>query len=121
MRKLTIIESPYADSEKATMAEHLTYLRQCLRHSWELGELPFASHVFFPFFLNESNINERQMGIEAGYEFWRLFPGNIAYNRKEYPVIAFYCDLGISPGMKLAMERVSKTGNPFVIRNIIGA
>lgn len=127
-RRLTIIESPYADNKETgvTIAEHLVYLRRCLRHSWEQGELPFASHGFFPLFLHESDPAERKAGIEAGYEFWNLLHDN-AYQymdelakRSERPVIAFYCDYGISPGMKLALERVQRTKHNFVIRNILG-
>lgn len=119
MRLLTIIESPYASNKTHTLEQNLVYLRQCLRHSWELDELPFASHAFFPLFLSESDPEERKAGIEAGYEFWHLFSGHFGYARKEYPTIAFYCDLGISPGMKLALNRVQLTGNPFAIRNIL--
>jgi len=119
IRRLTIIESPFAATMHRTQDEHTMYLRECLRHSWELGELPFASHGFFPFFLNESDPEERKMGIEAGYQFWSMVDLNDRHHpRTIRPTIAFYCDLGITSGMKAALERVKTSGNEFVIRNI---
>lgn len=113
-RRLTIIESPYAGATTDKRAEHLTYLRECLQDSWKRGELPFASHAFFPFFLKESNAKERQAGIEAGYEFWTM--RNTLQDSP--PFIAFYIDLGLSPGMTAALERCGKLLVRFEFRNI---
>jgi hypothetical protein len=116
MRRLTIIESPFAATMHRTQDDHILYLRECLRHSWSLGELPFASHGFFPLFLHESDPEERKAGIEAGFQFWDFCLDDDAAT--PWPLIAFYCDLGISRGMKAALERVKQSGNDFVIRNI---
>ena len=107
-RKLTIIESPLSDKNGRTMGENLTYLRECLRDSWNRGELPFASHGFFPFFLNEHDAIERQQGIEAGYAFWTFVPEDLPYDNDQPPTIVFYIDHGHSTGMKLALERARK-------------
>lgn len=104
-RPLTIVESPFGGEQMA----NLLYLRRCLRHSWDQGEIPFASHGFFPFFLKESDPAERKAGIEAGYWFWR-------YAR----TVVFYTDLGISPGMAAALSRCRILGKAFEIRNIGG-
>lgn len=118
-RRLTIIESPFAPSPQSSHEENLVYLRECLRHSWEQGELPFASHAFFPFFLNESDPAERQLGIEAGYLFWNLLPTDEPWSvEQSRPHIVFYCDLGVSPGMHAAFARVAQTRHDVTIRYI---
>lgn len=111
MRRLTIIESPLSSKNGRTMDQNLEYLRACLRDSWNRGELPFASHGFFPFFLNEHDPKERQEGIEAGYQFWDFTStGNLKpkppYGFEDEPKIVFYIDWGISTGMQMALDRV---------------
>ena len=104
-RPLTIIESPYVgDIDRNTV-----YLRACLRDSWDRGEIPFASHGFFPFFLRESDPDERKAGIEAGYWFWR-----------SAKLIAFYTDYGVSPGMAAALSRCRSLGRAFELRQLKG-
>jgi hypothetical protein len=122
-RRLTIIESPFAASNWEH-EQHLYYLRLCLRDSWERGELPFASHAFFPFFLKESDPEERKLGIEAGYEFWDFTyhennePEHYELGVEVYPLIAFYTDLGMSPGMKQALDRATKLGREIDLRTL---
>lgn len=125
-RKLTIIESPYSSPTVQGYTNNVQYLRRALRHSWEEGELPFASHAFFPFFLNEAFPEERQEGIEAGYQFWDFetmklqTPGGGASlaSFSGRPTIVFYTDLGMSPGMVKALERCQEINQAFVIRTI---
>jgi hypothetical protein len=112
IRPLVIIESPYASTADHTMDDNIVYLRRCLRHSWESDELPFASHAFFPFFLNEHDPDERKAGIEAGFQFWEFQ----SKSRAVFPLVAFYCDLGISNGMAAALQRAQTNGTDFVIR-----
>jgi len=125
-RKLTIIESPLSSANGRTMDQNLTYLRACLRDSWNRGELPFASHGFFPFFLNEHDTAERQQGIEAGYLFWNFVTltaqertpnGQKFYS--EVPTIAFYIDHNISIGMRAAHKRAIAYGYKIEFRNIL--
>jgi hypothetical protein len=111
MRRLTIIESPYAGD---TLDLNLGYLRRALRDSWERGELPFASHGFFPFFLHESDPTERKAGIEAGYQFWDFI--SAGYLNPRPPKVVFYVDLGITPGMQLALERCQELKRSYEFR-----
>lgn len=112
-RRLVIVESPYApgfprpvwtegsgegfiEFRQRMMAwdneryRHRQYLRAALRHSLFIGEAPFASHAIYtqPGVLDDTNPEERRMGIEAGFA-WR--------ERADATVV--YEDLGISPGM----------------------
>lgn len=103
IRPLVIVESPFAGDEAA----NLLYLRRCLRDSWERGEMPFASHAFFPFFLKESDPKERMEGIEAGYSFW-----------SSASKIIFYIDRGRSAGMILAQIRAQNENKIIETRSI---
>ena len=115
LRPLVIIESPFAASSNHRFNLHIAYLNSALRHSWNKGELPFASHGFFPHFLDELNPDERRAGIEAGYRFWDGFAGK---GDAERPLIAFYTDLGWSPGMYEARERARLRRQKYVTRTI---
>ena len=98
-RPRVIVESPFASTSPTGMSDNLDYLRRCLRDSWERGENPFASHLFYPFFLHESDPEERKAGIEAGYALWQ-----------GAEKIIFYVDRGMSPGMVLALNRAKQEG-----------
>lgn len=110
LRPIVIIESPYAARDGVSVAEHKLYLQRCLRDSWTRGELPFASHGFFPLFLSEDDDRERQAGIEAGYRFWH-----------HAEALVLYTDYGISKGMIAAVARVhdlSKSGATYKLLSV---
>ncbi len=92
--RLTIIESPYAAPTGAAFERNLIYLDLCIRDSIIRGEAPFASHKIYPGALSEEY--ERDLGIKCGYEWWRAAS-----------LIAFYTDLGWSPGMIAAQKRAA--------------
>lgn len=118
-RPLVIIESPLSPKNGRTMDENLLYLRSCLLDSWNSGELPFASHGFFPLFLNELDPKQRQEGIEAGYQFWN-FIAPLTDTLSTRPLIAFYTDWGMSEGMNAAFKRTQDLGMRTVFRTILG-
>ncbi len=91
--KRVIIESPYAGN----VARNLCYARMALINSLNRGEAPIASHLLYPQVLSDTDPIERAMGIEAGLA-WVL----------RADLIAVYTDLGISPGMKMGIERAAR-------------
>lgn len=95
--KRVIIESPYAGD----VERNIRYARACMADALKRGEAPFASHALYtqPGVLDDDKPDERKLGITAGFEW-----GRIAH------AIAFYCDLGMSPGMIAAMEHWQSTG-----------
>lgn len=101
MRRV-IVESPYAAPMPEGITKNQKYLQQCLQDCVKRGECPFASHGFFPFFLNETDPRERRLGIELGYIFW-----------DRCDAIVFYLDNGISPGMEKALSRAFELGIPI--------
>lgn len=105
MRKIVIIESPYAgETEK-----HLMYVRQAMRDTFIQGDIPFASHALYtqPGVLRDDDPAERKQGIEAGFAFW---------DHASY--VAFYYDLGWSRGMLAALERARVHRIPHVFRSL---
>lgn len=102
-RPFVIVESPYAGDE----TRNLVYLRRALRDAWNVGELPLASHGYFPFFLHESDPFEREAGIQAGYQLWPL----ASY-------VIFYNDYGMSPGMERALDRATHHRLEIRVRSI---
>lgn len=107
LRPIVIIESPYGgDIRKNTL-----YAQCAMRDAILRGEAPYASHLLYPQpnILQEERLDERQLGITCGYAFW---PGAAC--------IAFYIDLGISPGMHKALERVNRLKVNFELRNLKG-
>lgn len=109
-RPFVIIESPYRSKDKPEAdAGYLIYLRRCLRHSWGEGENPFASHAYYPFFLDESKLDERKSGIAAGYSWW-------PHAQK----FIFYTDYGMSPGMNAALDRImhQHLSDKMIVRTI---
>jgi hypothetical protein len=79
-----IVCSPYAGDIEANVA----YARRCLRHSFDQGEAPFASHLIYPQALDDTDPLERARAIQATFEWIH-----------NCDLVAFYVDLGWSPGM----------------------
>lgn len=102
--KLVLVESPFAPPNAEEKAH---YLLAALRDSVARGEAPFASHLFYTQFLDDTIPNERALGIELG-----LLWGSKA------ELSAVYVDLGISKGMQLGIERAEREGRPIVYRNL---
>lgn len=106
--QLVIIESPYAAANESLFERNLIYLNVCLRDSILRGEAPFASHKLYPGALNDRDPTERDLGIRLGYEWWRAAS-----------LVAFYVDLGWSPGMLKAKERMDSYNIKVEIRKVI--
>lgn len=102
----TIIESPYAGDVNV----NLMYLRRCCRHSIDLGEHPFASHLFYTQFLDDDVKEERKAGMEAGFDWM---------SQAEQVVV--YIDLGISNGMKKGIEKAQSVNLPVSYRSLVAS
>ncbi len=84
------IESPLAGD----FATNIAYARACLRYCLEQGVSPYASHLLLPQVFDDLDESQREAGIQAG-----LVMGDQCDERW------FFVDLGMSPGMKRAMDR----------------
>lgn len=104
MRRV-IIESPYAGD----VASNTVYARQALRDAVLRGEAPLASHLLYTQqgVLNDDDPDERALGIEAGLAWGSYCEATVVYT-----------DLGITPGMKLGIDRARSEGRTVEYRSI---
>lgn len=86
-----VVESPFAGD----IERNLRYLRACMRWCLLNGFAPFASHGLYTQrgVLRDEVPEERAMGIEAGFAVGRLLPVRLVF-----------CDLGLTPGMRMALD-----------------
>jgi hypothetical protein len=101
--KRVIVESPYAGDT----ARNIEYAKECCLDCIKRGEVPFASHLFFPQFLDDNNPDHRTIGVHMGYDFW-----------EKAEEIVFYTDLGLSPGMEKALAKAFMEGKLVKKRSI---
>ena len=101
--KRVIIESPFAGD----IERNKSYAFKAALDALSRGESPFGSHIFFPQFLDEFDPEQRKLGIDAGYAWW-----------ESADLIAFYTDLGWSPGMCKARDRCWALPKPFATRSL---
>jgi hypothetical protein len=105
--KTVVIESPYAGDVEA----NLRYLRAAMRDSLHRGEAPFASHALYtqPGVLRDDVLRERRLGIDAGFALG-----------ERLDAVAFYVDLGWSPGMLDARGHWERRGRDVLVRTLPG-
>jgi hypothetical protein len=99
-----MIESPFAGETK----KHVAFARVCMQDSLRRGEAPFAMHLLFPQVLDDSLALDRHLGIEAG----------LAWLAKA-DLVAVYTDLGVSPGMELAIHHAEENHIPVEFRKVL--
>ena len=102
-KPIVIIESPYAGDVK----RNELYARRCMKDSLLRGEAPFISHLLYTQVLDDTKPEERKMGMEAGFAFYRA---------ADYSVV--YQDYGISGGMKAGIEVAKSMGRKIEYREI---
>jgi|SRR5262245_30602406 len=90
-----MVESPYRAETTEGIARNVDYARRAMRHSLDLGEAPFASHLLYtqPNILDDTEPKERERGLQCCYE-WMAVADRVA----------FYVDLGWSQGMISALK-----------------
>lgn len=105
MKRLVIIESPYAGDVEA----NVSYARAAMRDSLERGEYPIASHLLYtqPGILDDDVAEERALGMAAGLA-WRAVAEKTV----------FYVDRGWSGGMLAARAIYEHEGFPFEERSL---
>jgi hypothetical protein len=87
-----VLESPLRATDVYTREQHRRYLLAGIHDSFKRGEAPYCSH-FYADVLDDDNPQERHAGISAGL----LWAAQCKY-------AVFLRDLGISEGMREAME-----------------
>ena len=107
MRRLVVLESPYAGEVEANVA----YARACIADCLKRGEAPIASHLLYtqPGVLDDDKPEERMLGIEAGLQW-----------ASKGEVSVFYVDRGWSKGMIAGFKRAAKEGRVTEVRELGG-
>lgn len=105
--KRVIIESPYRGANQAERLRNVSYLKRCIRDCIMGGESPYASHGLLPGALDEDKVEERMLGIVAGFEWWDAAE-----------LIVFYTDCGWSSGMSTAKARAFGLNKPCEFRTL---
>jgi hypothetical protein len=105
MKRRVIVESPFTGN----IARNIAYARRCVRDAVLRGEAPIAFHLLLTQegILRDEIPEERATGIAAGQAWFAVAD-----------VVAFYIDLGISPGMRAAMDAATATGVVIEIRQL---
>ena len=104
MKKIVIIESPYAGD----IHRNLKYARQALKDSLDRGEAPFASHLLYTQVLNDRIPVQRKLGLDTGKAFTNYAD-----------LMAVYTDHGITPGMQQSIDYAALLGTPIEERQIL--
>ena len=102
---LVIIESPYMGSVQRNIA----YAQQCMGDSLKRGEAPFASHLLYTQILDDTIPQQRMMGMQRAFEWYRCAD-----------LMAVYTDRGISSGMQKGMEVAEKLQIKIEYRKLTG-
>jgi hypothetical protein len=93
-----IVESPFKTSEIRLLdgsfvtikeADNIEYARACCRWCSDRGMTPFASHLFYTQFLDDTVKDERERGIKHGFEWSKVTRQTL-----------FFVDRGFSSGME---------------------
>jgi len=106
-----VIESPYAGKNPVHFRRNIAYLHAAIQDCLLRGEIPYASHNFFPGALDDTIPEQRKQGIEAGFRMAEVLAKAGGYR-------AFYTDRGTSTGMAMAVEHSEKIGMLFIPRSL---
>ena len=101
---IVILESPYAgDIERNT-----EYAKKCMLDSLRRGEAPMVSHLLYTQVLDDSNEQDRELGIKAGLSFGTVASKTVVYT-----------DYGISKGMEIGISNASDSCREIEYRTIL--
>lgn len=109
--KPVVIESPYAGKTPAAYRRNIAYLHAAIQDCLLRGEIPYASHGFYPGALDDTIPEQRKQGIEAGFATAEVFQEAGGYR-------AFYSDRGYSTGMEYGRQHSDRIGMLHIPRTL---
>lgn len=102
--KRVVIESPLSGN----WDRNIRYAKLAMVDSFRRKEAPYASHLLYPFILNDEIPFDRKLGMAAGFAW-----GETA------ELAAVYIDLGeLTPGMRAGVEHHQYQGTPVEFRHL---
>jgi hypothetical protein len=97
-----MLESPFSGDFQRNFA----YWQAANLHSiLVMHEAPISSHFYYTQFLDDSDPDQRNLGITLGFAMWQRCTKTV-----------FYMDLGMSKGMAAAKKRAERAGRPHEMR-----
>lgn len=69
---LIVVESPYRSDDPNQLGSNIELAMAVCRYAMEMGYNPFASHLYYPVFLDDNNKSERAKGIASGFAWGAL-------------------------------------------------
>lgn len=102
-----VIESPFAAGNGHSVEDNRSYLRRAIRWCVESGYTPYASHEMLTHAFDDSNADERALGIRAGLDMSKALR-NLAGAK-----IFFFTGHGWSKGMLAAKAEYERDQIPF--------
>ena len=106
MRRV-IIESPLKGNTQEQLDDNIDYARRAMYDAIQRGEVPIAAHLLYTQVLDDTDPQDRHLGIELGLQWVHVVHACVVYN-----------DRGISPGMKIGIARAEAYGLPIEYRSI---
>lgn len=106
-QRLVVIESPFRGENNEQSVRFTQYLGDAVKDCLDLGECPFASHGFYTRWLDDNDPAQRRQGILCGYA-WMA----------NADLVAVYFDLGISEGMRWAIEHAARNAYRLEFRSL---
>ncbi len=91
--------------------DNIAYLHLCLKDSLSRNEAPWASHGFYPSFLDDNAPSERRAGFECEQAWLDIALSHSASGGLRL-IIATYLDRGISPGMIATLKHITQNAGP---------
>lgn len=109
--RLVILESPFAASKTATVAQHVAYAKLCVKDCLSKKESPYVSHLLFTRagILDDLVPEERTLGILAGHAWIHVAKASVVYT-----------DHGISKGMQQGINIAVHYGISVEYRSLPG-
>lgn len=105
--RLVILESPYRGATAHETERNVRYAKQAMLDALHREESPLASHLLWPGILDDADEHERALGIAAGLAWGHAAEATVVYQ-----------DHGISPGMRLGINRAEAEGRPVEYRSL---
>lgn len=99
-----MVESPLSGDFDRNRRYAVAIMRDCLLNH---GEAPYASHLLYTQMLDDENVDERRLGMEAGFEWGEMSMTTVVYT-----------DYGISSGMQAGIDRARARGAEIVYRSL---
>ncbi len=98
---IVALESPLAGADEWAIEANIAYARACARWCLLNGLVPLASHLHYGKVLDDSDPDQRRMGMEAGF----------VLNRHAVASLVF-TDRGVSQGMRDGIANAVTNSRP---------